>query len=79
MISTNYSINSIGFTGFLKTGREPLKRVAEEVAKKAEVSSSASKSSRCILKGKSSEVVEKVEKGINKKGFLKTGVPGTIY
>ena len=96
MITTNYSVNSIGFRGFLNSGRS-LTNAAKEAVEMAKVSSNASKSSRCILnkstevasniskshgcilKGKSTEVVEKVEKEINKKGLLKTGITGPIY
>ena len=79
MISTNYSVNSIGFRGFLNT-RRSLTSAAKEAVKMAEASSNASKSSGCmILKGKSSEVVEKVEKESKKKGLLKTGITGPIY
>ena len=86
MITTNYSVNSIGFRGFINS--RSLTNAAKEAVKMAEASSNASKSSRCILgkstevasnisksngcilKGKSAEVVEKVEKEINKKGLL---------
>ena len=61
MISTNYSVNSIGFRGFLNT-RRSLTNAAKEAAKMAEVSSNASKSSGCILKGKSTEVSSYVSK-----------------
>lgn len=69
MISTNYSVNSIGFRGFLNTGRS-LTNAAKEAAKMAKASSNVPKSSACIIKGKSSEVIEKVEKGLKKKGLL---------
>ena len=96
MITTNYSVNSIGFRGFLNSGRS-LTNAAKEAVEMAKVSSNVSKSSRCILnkstevasniskshgcilKGKSTEVVEKVEKEINKKGLLETGIDGPIY
>ena len=61
MISTNYSVNSIGFRGFLKTGRS-LTNAAKEAAKMAEASSNVPKSSACIIKGKSSEVSSNVSK-----------------
>lgn len=98
MISTNYSVNSIGFRGFLNT-RRSLTSAAKEAVKMAEtssnlskstgckmlkggaseVSSNVSQSSGCILKAKSSNVAEKLENGVEKKGLLKTGIKGPIY
>lgn len=70
MISTNYSVNSIGFTSLLNRGDKPLKRAAEAVVKRSEATSNVA-SRGCLLKGMPDKVAEKVEKGIEQLGIEK--------